>query len=173
MIEIFTNLDGTVMTAYEQMEYEMAHDTRKKYSQYPEKVIEPFTPYGNNGDDKAVTEDSTFLPVDAVPVEKDPNNIDQHVPGAKLDAGKNRWDLLPLEVVEGVVKVMTFGASKYTPNGWKEVPEAEARYFSAMMRHYRAIQRGEYLDPDSGLPHWMHFVTNAVFLGYFYNEEEQ
>lgn len=36
--------------------------------------------------------------------------------GIKLDAGKTRWDLLPLRTVEEIVKVYTFGAGKYGDN---------------------------------------------------------
>lgn len=111
-------------------------------------------------------------PIPPRQVELDPNGLDQHTPGAKVDAGKTMWNLLPLDVVEGVAKVMTFGATKYTVDGWKEVPQAKERYFSAMMRHWMAMQRGEYVDPDSGLPHWMHFCTNATFLGHFFNEDK-
>lgn len=100
--------------------------------------------------------------------DSDPNGIEQHKPGAKLDAGKTRWSLLPLGVIEGVAKVMTFGANKYSEGGWKEVPEARERYFSALMRHWVAMtENDEYYDLESGLPHWAHFCCNAVFLGHF------
>jgi len=101
-------------------------------------------------------------------MEKDPNGLDANVPGAKLDHGKTKWSLLPLEVVEGVAKVMTFGANKYTADGWKSVDDGINRYYSAMTRHWAQVMiRGEYLDPESGLPHWAHFCCNAIFIGYF------
>lgn len=100
--------------------------------------------------------------------ESDPNGIAQHDPGAKNDYGKTRWSLLPWKVIEGVAKVMTFGAAKYSDGGWKAVPAAKERYYDALLRHKMRIDAGEYLDPDSGLPHWAHFACNAVFLGYFY-----
>lgn len=99
---------------------------------------------------------------------RDPNGIAQNQPGAKNDYGKTRWCLLPWRVIEGIAKVMTFGAAKYSANGWKAVPDAKDRYFSALMRHWRLMQDGLYLDDESGLPHWAHFCCNAVFLGYFY-----
>lgn len=99
----------------------------------------------------------------------DPNGIDAHAPGAKLDFGKNKWYLLPWKVIEGVAAVMTFGANKYSENGWQDVPQAKERYFAAMMRHWMLMNDGEYADPDSGLPHWAHFCCNAVFLGYFHS----
>lgn len=84
--------------------------------------------------------------------------------GIKLDNGKLRWDLLPLEAIEAVVEVMTFGANKYTPNGWKTVPDAEDRYFAAQMRHsVTNRQKQELVDPESGLLHLAHEACNAVF----------
>lgn len=103
--------------------------------------------------------------------DSDPNGIDQHAPGAKLDAGKDRWSLLPWNVIRGVVKIMTFGAAKYSDNGWKSVPNAKERYFSALMRHKIEMDAGIHLDPESGLPHWAHFCCNAIFLGYFYAKD--
>jgi len=92
---------------------------------------------------------------------------------AKHDADKTKWHLLPWRVIEGVAKVMTFGANKYSENGWKKLAAAEDRYFSAMMRHKMLMDAGEYTDPDSGLPHWAHFACNAVFLGYFALKKEE
>ncbi len=107
--------------------------------------------------------------------ESDPFGKKSSDPGAKNDAGKTRWSILPWEIIEGVAKVMTFGAAKYSDNGWKAVPQAEERYFSAMMRHWRKIQAGEIMDDGkggTGEPHWSCFVTNAVFLGYFYSQKD-
>lgn len=100
------------------------------------------------------------------------NEIKQDVEGptipeyfeAKHDQGKTRWDLLPWDSLEGVAQVLTFGAEKYAEDSWREVPEGEKRYFSAMIRHWRAMKNGEKLDPESGLPHRFHFLCNAGFL---------
>lgn len=48
--------------------------------------------------------------------------------GIKLDAGKTRWDLLPLRTVEEIVKVYTFGAGKYGDNNWQNLPDGYNRY---------------------------------------------
>jgi hypothetical protein len=86
-------------------------------------------------------------------------------PGAvKHDSGKPDWSLVPMETLEYVAKVMTFGAEKYARDGWKELPDFENRYFAAMLRHLTAWQAGEKVDPESGLPHLAHVLTNATFL---------
>tara|TARA_R110000787_G_scaffold229717_2_gene337266 strand:- start:216 stop:608 length:393 start_codon:yes stop_codon:yes gene_type:complete len=91
----------------------------------------------------------------------------------KFDDDKPMMHLVPLISVEAVAKVMTFGAKKYAPNGWKSVPNAVDRYNSAMLRHMVAIQKGEIIDPDSGLPHIDHIACNAMFLSYFHNNGDQ
>jgi len=97
--------------------------------------------------------------------EKTPDGIDQHAPGAKLDAGKLR----PALVLDGfanallaVVKVGTDGAAKYTDNGWREVTNGFQRYSDAEGRHrlYRAA--GETHDKLSGSLHLAHEAWNAL-----------
>lgn len=89
-------------------------------------------------------------------MERDPYDKNPHEPGAKLDAGKPNCDLVfggfNRALLE-VAKVGTFGAEKYTPNGWCEVPEGESRYRSAAFRHLLA---DTIRDADSGLPHLAH-----------------
>ncbi|MEN6550212.1 MAG: dATP/dGTP diphosphohydrolase domain-containing protein [Armatimonadia bacterium] len=86
--------------------------------------------------------------------------------GKKYDAGKDRWDLLPLGPVEDVVKILTFGAQKYGPNNWQKLEDAENRYFAAALRHLAAWRRGEKCDPESGLPHLAHAMCNLTFLAW-------
>ena len=87
--------------------------------------------------------------------------------GFKDDAGKLLYHLIPTESTKGLAEILTHGANKYTPDGWKDVPKAKERYTGALMRHFEAYRSGEKLDPESGLPHIYHVLTNAAFLGYF------
>lgn len=91
--------------------------------------------------------------------------------GMKADGNKIMMELFPMSVMEKVSAVLTFGAQKYEPNNWKKVdPE---RYKGAMLRHLAAIERGETVDPDSGLPHIDHVACNAVFLSFLeYGNDE-
>lgn len=87
--------------------------------------------------------------------------------GVKDDAGKLFYELIPTETMKGLAQILTFGANKYTRNGWQTVPDARERYTGALMRHFEAYRAGEILDPESGLPHIYHVICNASFLGYF------
>lgn len=97
--------------------------------------------------------------------ESDPTGKDPHEPGAKLDSGKVRPALVlgsfALALVE-VSKVGTYGALKYTEHGWKSVPNGEARYADAQLRHYLSHCSGETHDKDTGLLHLAHEAWNAL-----------
>lgn len=75
---------------------------------------------------------------------------------------KLRWDLLPLNLIEMIVKVFHFGAKKYGENRWQDLPDAYNRYKGAMLRHLVAHEKGDILDPESGLPHLAHMAWNAL-----------
>lgn len=87
---------------------------------------------------------------------------------SRFNKGKRRWNLLPLEVFEPVVKVLEFGANKYAAwnfaegdgLSWSEVLES-------MKRHIMAWERGEDVDPESGESHLGHIGCNLMFLLYY------
>lgn len=90
---------------------------------------------------------------------------DLHVPGAKDDSGKNRMALVLGAFAPALMlvsKVGTFGANKYTDNGWQTVPKGIARYEDAMLRHYFQYKDGETVDPESGIHHLAHCAWNAL-----------
>ena len=91
----------------------------------------------------------------------------------KNDNGKSRMDLLPFDALKGVSDVLTFGANKYTPNGWKDVPDAGPRYEAALLRHFAAIKTGEHNDPETGPPHIYHVACNALFLASLTGQESK
>ena len=95
----------------------------------------------------------------------------QESAGHKDDQEKNRLDLIEPEFIEGVGKVLTFGADKYEPNNWQKVDDAENRYYAAAMRHLMAWRKGEKTDPESGISHLYHVACNIMFLQYFEREE--
>ena len=96
----------------------------------------------------------------------------QFTAGQKDDKEKNRLDLIEPEFIEGVGKVLTFGANKYEPNNWQKVEDAEDRYYAAALRHLIAWRKGEKTDPESGLSHLDHVACNIMFLQHFEREAE-
>lgn len=87
--------------------------------------------------------------------------------GIKYDTGKLRWSIFPWPGAEDVMKVIEYGAGKYSPGNWKNVlsdPFGEERYLDAALRHLLAHAMGEKLDPESGLPHLAHACCCLLFL---------
>lgn len=82
--------------------------------------------------------------------------------GKKYDQGKLMLNLLPPEAIRAMGEVMTYGAVKYGPDQWRGV-EIE-RYEAALLRHLLAFKEGQKTDPESGLHHLKHMLTNAAFM---------
>ena len=51
---------------------------------------------------------------------------------------------------------------KYSPDGWREVRDGQARYTEAKLRHQMASARGELIDPATGLRHAAQEAWNAL-----------
>jgi hypothetical protein len=64
--------------------------------------------------------------------------------GQKLDSGKQGWYALPLEVLEPLADVFTFGEEKYSAfNCLQPFEQSDRRFYNATMRHLKGSQ----LDP--------------------------
>lgn len=90
--------------------------------------------------------------------------MDAHNQEIKKDAGKIRLDLIPVECIEALGKVLTMGAEKYHDNSWREGMNY-SRVYAATQRHLQAFW-GESQDTDaeSKLPHLFHALCNISFL---------
>lgn len=99
------------------------------------------------------------------PAEADPTGRNPHEAGAKVDAGKVEMSLIldgMPRALRAVAEVGTFGANKYTRDGWQEVPDGFRRYRNAQQRHANDFARGEVFDSDSKLLHLAHEAWNAL-----------
>lgn len=97
--------------------------------------------------------------------EADPHGKSQHEPGAKVDAGKDEYDMVLFSFPNALAKVDRvgkFGAKKYTKGGFIEVPNGQIRYFNAGIRHAKEQLQGDLVDPDSGELHLAHKAWNAL-----------
>jgi dATP/dGTP diphosphohydrolase len=83
--------------------------------------------------------------------------------GRKDDQQKDRWDLLPTDAVRQVVKVLTFGASKYGDRNWEQ-GICYSRVYGAALRHLSAWWEKEDTDPETGLSHLAHAGCCIAFL---------
>ncbi len=81
----------------------------------------------------------------------------------KYDKAKPRYSLIPPRAEEEMVKVLTFGAKKYSADNWRKVDDPN-RYVDAAMRHIAAYRKGEKLDSESNLHHLAHAVCCLAFI---------
>lgn len=87
--------------------------------------------------------------------------------GKKFDLDKPRFSLIPQGTLQPVIRVLEFGAKKYSEGNWKHVPGAHARYFDAAHRHLDAYWRGEQTDAETGESHLAHAICCLLFLSAF------
>jgi len=90
----------------------------------------------------------------------------KQVTGTKHDGSKLRMELLDAHALEGLAAVLTFGANKYAAHNWRN-GLVYSRVIGALTRHLSALQRGEDIDPESGLPHIDHLGCCWMFLSNF------
>jgi hypothetical protein len=83
--------------------------------------------------------------------------------GRKDDSEKTPYHLIAPEMLEGVGKVLDFGANKYGPRNW-ENGMSWSRPFSALMRHMWAWWSGQDKDPETGMSHLWHACCCIMFL---------
>lgn len=85
----------------------------------------------------------------------------------KTDKGKPTFELLPIDLLSDVNKVLQHGAVKYGVNNWrKEEGFKYSRCYNALLRHMLAFWGGEDKDIETGLSHLDHAMCNLLFLKY-------
>lgn len=84
----------------------------------------------------------------------------------RYNEGKLQWGLVDFESLSPMVRVLEYGANKYSANNWKGgLPRKEL--LESAMRHLAAMLDGEKNDKESGLPHEGHLMCNMMFYAYF------
>ena len=89
--------------------------------------------------------------------------MSKELTGTKHDQDKPMLNLIDPQAIEGLAAVLTFGAKKYAADNWRGGIN-NSRLIASLLRHLFAIMRGEYTDPESGLPHIDHVGCNWMFL---------
>lgn len=89
----------------------------------------------------------------------------------RYNKGKPPLDLLPLDLLTGLSRVLEYGEGKYGRNNWRKGAPAKEQVAS-MLRHLQPIMealnadRGPdfLIDNESGLPHVDHILFNVISL---------
>ena len=72
---------------------------------------------------------------------------------------KSPLGLIPLAALEAAAGAHALGADKYGPWNWREHSVAASVYIHAMLRHIKAWQEVEDIDPESGVSHLGHVMA--------------
>ena len=83
--------------------------------------------------------------------------------GVKHDEGKPILSLISSDALEELAKVLSFGAKKYEDHNWRKGFKW-SRIYDAAQRHLIKYNRGERIDPETGLSHLSHAFCNLMFL---------
>jgi hypothetical protein len=75
---------------------------------------------------------------------------------------KIAWENFPFSECEEVVRVFTYGVSKYGKPFTYRNGIRPGLLWSAIMRHMVMIHKGELIDSESGLTHYAHIAANAL-----------
>lgn len=86
--------------------------------------------------------------------------------GRKKDAEKLRMDLIPLEAVKGIARVLTKGAVKYGDWNWAN-GMSWSRVIAALERHLMSFKERDDIDSEWGLHHLDHVLANVAFLRHY------
>lgn len=90
----------------------------------------------------------------------------------RYNGGKPQWGLVHYKSLIPMIRVLEFGALKYTPWNWmKPMPTREI--LESMQRHLAALMDGEEYDSESGLDHMGHIQANAMFYNFQRERERQ
>ena len=86
---------------------------------------------------------------------------------------KLRWELLPLEDIEDIVKVYTEGAKKYGPDRWQNLPDGIRRYKAALLRHLVEFDKGNEIDEETGCRTLAQVAWNAIAMLHISKQQKQ
>lgn len=87
----------------------------------------------------------------------------------KFDTGKAPLGLVPRSGIEGVARVMAFGAQKYGKHNWRNGMDW-SRLIDAGLRHVEAFNDGEDFDPETGELHLFHALCCFMFVAEYYDK---
>lgn len=85
--------------------------------------------------------------------------------GIRENEGKPRWSLVPQSSLLPMVRVLEFGADKYTPNNWQKGLTIN-EICESLKRHLDSFMEGEDNDKESKISHIGHIQANALFLSW-------
>lgn len=119
----------------------------------------------------------------------------------RYNEGKPQWSLVDFDSLEPLVRVLEYGAHKYSifeskdgklikgadisieeakdlelissgKDNWKLGFSDKLKILESLFRHLKDLMKGELNDKESGLPHIGHILANAMFFSYHTKQNE-
>ncbi|NJO63984.1 MAG: hypothetical protein HC836_39145 [Richelia sp. RM2_1_2] len=88
----------------------------------------------------------------------------KHSLGARDNKDKPRFDLIPADMERIKALIYTLGSIKYEDRNWEKGMKFST-ILASLRRHVNALERGEDIDPDTGIAHFGSVIVNAEMLG--------
>lgn len=110
---------------------------------------------------------TAIISVEEDELNPDSNDEEKQVLADRFNAGKLQWSMVDFKSLEDMVRVLEFGAKKYSRNNWKKGLKT-TEIVDSMLRHIYAYLDGEDVDPESGINHTGHIMCNAMFLSHMH-----
>jgi hypothetical protein len=83
----------------------------------------------------------------------------------RYNTNKPQWSLVDFESLTPMVRVLEFGATKYTPNNWRKgIPVT--KLCESLLRHVFELLDGKDIDEESKINIVGHIQCNAMFLAH-------
>ena len=100
------------------------------------------------------------------------NNIEEKA--LRYNQGKVQWGLVHYKSLEPMIRVLEFGALKYSPGNWMKKMD-RTKLLESAQRHLAALLDGEEIDPETGISHIGNLMCNCMFYSYHFviNKNEE
>lgn len=85
-------------------------------------------------------------------------------PKEAAGAAKLPLQLVPAAASRDMALALAHGAAKYGKWNWRDAGIVLSTYIGALRRHVDALAEGEWINPDSGLPHIAHILAGAAIV---------
>ena len=85
----------------------------------------------------------------------------------RYNEGKPQWGLVHYGSLVPMVRVLEFGAKKYSPGNWKKKMD-RTKLLESAQRHLAALMDGEEIDPETGESHIGNLMCNGMFYSYHF-----
>ena len=99
-------------------------------------------------------------------------NLKTKAHGDRYNDGKLKWSYVHFASLEPMVRVLMFGAQKYSPHNWRRGLKKD-EILESMQRHLAKLIDGEMNDVESGISHMGHIQCNAMFYNYMVEKDKE